>query len=270
MRYIGLVLSSAVLTGCSAAGIGSPQTSNCAPYCMPYIASGNAVPTYTQPTYVQPYGQPSPQSYWTHAPVQMPQSPQAYGTHAQHVQVPQLKGLSDPYSARGYKYGNLGAILYDFDSKKFGVQGRLGYQSAGLFGAELEGSISLGAETEDLSADATAAVMGISGATAAPSASTLTTEYTNSIAAFGLARLPVSNRLMFHSRAGLHSTRFKAELDDGVQVLSQNESSIGIAYGVGAEYALTPSNNIRFDYTVYDTDAGGNADSLSLAVTHKF
>jgi len=75
---------------------------------------------------------------------------------------------------------------------------------------------------------------------------------------------------MFHSRAGLHSTRSKSELDDGTQVLSQNETSIGIAYGVGAEYALTPRNNIRFDYTIYDTDIGGNADSLSLAVTHKF
>jgi len=98
----------------------------------------------------------------------------------------------------------------------------------------------------------------------------LTTEFTNSIAAFALARLPLSDRLSVDSRAGVHSTRFEAELDDGTQILSQNESSIGLAYGLGMEYAFTPRNDIRLDYTVYENDAGGNADSLAVAVSHKF
>jgi len=113
-------------------------------------------------------------------------------------------------------------------------------------------------------------VAGFTNPTSTPSGSTLTTEFTNSIAAFALARLPLSDRLSVHSRAGVHSTRFEDELDDGTQILSQNESSIGLAYGLGMEYAFTPRNDIRLDYTVYENDAGGNADSLAVAVSHKF
>jgi len=269
MRYLGLILSMAVLTGCSADGLGSYQTSSCAPQCMPYTASGYVTPTYTQSAYRQPqYNQASysPAGYATHP------APESYGTHAG-AHIPQLRGPSNPHSARGYKYGTLGGILYDFDSEKFGVQGRIGYQSAGLFGAELEGSIGLGAETENLNANAaTTSGIGAISTTTTPSsrANTLTTEYTNSIAAFGLARLPVTDSLSIHSRLGLHSTRFKAELDDGAQILTQNETGIGVAYGLGMKYSLTPKNDIRLDYTVYDADVGGNADSLSLAIAHKF
>jgi len=98
----------------------------------------------------------------------------------------------------------------------------------------------------------------------------LTTEFTNSIAAFGVARLPISDNFSVHSRAGLHSTRFRSELDDGTQILRQNETSLDIAYGVGVNYSFTPQNDIRLDYTVYENDLGGNADSLSVALAHKF
>ena len=304
MRCLGLIFITAALAGCSAAGIGgSQQSSACAPYCNSFMPIGYPVQTNSQTPYSQSYGQPYTHNYGYHighanhqtiqtgyplgyalhqtAYTSQP-SPHAYGTHA-YGRVPQLRGLSDPYNEGGYKYGNLGGILYDFDSQKYGIQGRIGYQSASLFGAELEGSISLGAETEELDADANAMVRGLpvptntptststgTGTNASTGTSTLTTEFANSIAAFGLARLPVSDRLSIHSRAGLHSTRFKAELDDGTQVLRQNETSIGIAYGLGMEYAVTPKNNIRLDYTVYDTDPGGNADSLSLSFAHKF
>jgi len=197
-------------------------------------------------------------------------SAHAYGTHAYGGQYPQLRGLSDPYSDRGYKYGSLGAILYDFDSEKFGVQGRIGYQSAGIFGAELEGSISLGSETEEIDAEKTAIVRGFTDDTLTPGTSKLTTEYTNSLAGFGLARLPISDHFSIHSRAGLHTTRFKSKLDDGTNVLKQNETSLGLAYGLGMNYSFTPKNDIRLDYTVYDNEVGGNADSLSIAVAHKF
>jgi len=285
MRYLGFTLAAAALSGCSLAGLGSPKSSSCAPHCQVYVAPVYGPQNYTQQVYTQPFSQPaSNQSYWQSynqasypAGYASQPSAQSYGTHA-YGPPPQLRGPSNPYSARGYKYGNLGVILYDFDSEKFGIQGRVGYQSATILGAELEGSISLGSETEELSGNALASVTGTIGttgtgttaSTTTPSASTLTTEYTNSIAAFGLARLPISDRLSLHSRAGLHSTRFKAELDDGTQVLRQNESSIGLAYGLGMEYAVTPRNDIRLDYTVYEGDAGGNADSLSVAVAHKF
>ena len=183
---------------------------------------------------------------------------------------PQLRGYSDPYDLRAYKYGNLGVILYDFDSEKFGLQGRVGYQSAAIFGAELEGSVSLGSETDELDADETAIVRGFTDPTLTPGTSTLTTEFTNSVAAFAVARLPLSDRFSIHTRAGLHATRFKSELDDGTQVLRQSDTSVDIAYGLGMNYSFTPKNDIRFDYTVYENDLGGNADSLSVAVAHKF
>ena len=308
MRYLALILSSAALAGCSVAGLGGTKANSCAPYCQNYAApayAGQAYaqpayaqPAYAQPAYAQPFSQPasnqgywqasnqasysagyatqpSPQSYGTHAYGTHAYGTHAYGTHA-YGPPPQLRGPSNPYSSRGYKYGNLGAILYDHDSENFGVQGRIGYQSATIFGAELEGSISLGSDTDEISADELAAVAGFTNPvdpanpTATPSPGTLTTEFTNSIAAFGVARLPISDKFSVHSRAGLHSTRFKAELNDGVNVLQQNETSFDIAYGLGMSYAFTPSNDIRLDYTVYEGDAGGNADSLSVAVAHKF
>lgn len=272
MRYLSLILSAVVLTGCSAAGLGSPHTNSCAPHCMPYTANSYGAPIYSQPVNTQAYGQSHynqasyyPAGYGTYP------SQQSYGTHAQ-VQMPQLRGPYDPYSDQGYKYGALGVILYDFDSEKFGVQGRIGYQSDSIFGAELEGSLGLGGDTEDFVTDGLTSGVGATSATTTttPPSSTLTTEYTNSIAAFGLARLPISDRLSIHGRAGLHSTRFKAELDDGTQILTQNETSTGIAYGLGMEYALTTHNDIRLDYTVYEADFGGNADSLSIAFAQKF
>ena len=289
MRFFGFALMTTALAGCSAAGIGGSQSNSCVPFCSSYFT-----PSYTAQTYSQtPYNQADSQSYNNQTGYQTVQigypagyapqqtayatqpSPLAYGTHA-YGHVPQLRGASNPYAARGYKYGNLGVILYDHDSENFGIQGRVGYQSAGIFGAELEGSISLGSETDEISADDLAAVAGFANPinqanpTATPSPGTLTTEFTNSIAAFGVARLPISDNFSIHSRAGLHSTRFEAELNDGVNVLRQNETSVDIAYGLGMSYAFTPKNDIRLDYTVYENDAGGNADSLSVAVAHKF
>lgn len=276
MRCLGLLLTTAALTGCSAAGLGGSQTSGCIPHCNVYAAPAYAAQTYSHPTYNQAYSQPYiHQTNHQTAQASYPAiygaqpSAHAYGTHA-HGQVPQLRGFSRPDFERSYKYGNIGAILYDFDSKKYGVQGRVGYQSASVLGAELEGSISLGSETEELDVDTTAIVRGFADPALTPGTSKLTTEFTNSLAAFGVARLPISDRVTLHSRAGLHSTRFKSELDDGTQVLRQNETSLGLAYGIGMNYSFTPKNDIRFDYTVYENELGGNADSLSVAVAHKF
>lgn len=269
MRCLTLVLSTGFMAGCSAAGLGGSYAGSCVPNCNVYTAPGYAAPAYPQVIYNQTHSQPGTyQSGYPAGHASTP-SPYSYGTHA-HGHTPHLRGLSGPEHSRGYKYGNLGGILYDFDSKNYGVQGRIGYQSATVLGAELEGSISLGADTEELSVDDTPIVRGFTDPTLTPSTSTLTTEFTNSIAAFGIARLPVSDRLSIHSRAGLHSTRFEAELDDGVQTLRQNETSIGLAYGLGMNYSLTTQNDIRLDYTIYENDAGGNADSLSVAFVHKF
>lgn len=288
MRYLGLTLITTALAGCSAAGIGGSQGNSCVPFCNSYYTPSYSAQKHSQTpynqAYAQAYGQQSgyqtaqagyAQQPTVYAPQQIAYvsqpSPHAYGTHA-YGQVPQLRGSYDPYlyDGRAYKYGNLGLILYDFDSENYGIQGRVGYQSAGIFGAELEGSISLGSDTKELDADTTAIVRGFTDPLQTPSSSTLTTEFTNSIAGFAVARLPLSDNFSVHSRAGLHATRFRSELDDGTLALRQNDTSVDIAYGVGASYSFTPRNDIRLDYAVYENSLGGNADSLSVAVAHKF
>jgi len=156
---------------------------------------------------------------------------------------------------QAYTYGTLGATLYDVDSDLYGLQGRLGWQSKSIFGAEVEGSIGFDEDdaTVDFGAGPVAAEAGI----------------TTQIAGFGVARLPVSERFNVLGRVGYHNTEIEVEFDDGTTVLEQDFSTDGIAYGLGAEYALTPVTYLRADYTRYDFD-GEDADAISLAVKRKF
>jgi len=156
---------------------------------------------------------------------------------------------------QGYTYGTLGATNYDVDSDLYGIQGRLGWQSKSIFGAEVEGSF--GFEEDDATVDfgtgPVAAEVGIK----------------TQLAGFGVARLPVSERFNVLGRIGYHNTEFDVELDDGTTVVEEDFSVDGLAYGVGAEYALSPLTSLRADYTVYDFD-GEDADAISLAVKRKF
>lgn len=187
-----------------------------------------------------------------------PQQPSAhaYGSQVQHHQAhgghpPQLRG---PYAPRrGYKYGNLGAVAYDLDTDIYGIQGRLGYQSANYFGAEVEGSIGLTKDKQTLGALDTE----------------LGVDY--SVGAFALGRLPVSERFNVIGRVGYHATKFNGEIDDGVTVIEDSETYDGVAYGVGAEYALNPQNSLRLDYTRYDINTlGGSTDSMAISFARKF
>ena len=156
---------------------------------------------------------------------------------------------------QAYTYGTLGGILYDVDSDLFGIQGRLGWQSKSLFGAEVEGSLGVSNDNGfvDFGAGFVEAEQGID----------------TQIAAFAVLRSPISNRLNVLTRVGYHNTEFDAELDDGVTVIEQDFSTDGLAYGIGVEYALNPNTSVRADYTRYDFD-GPEADSLSLAIARKF
>jgi opacity protein-like surface antigen len=156
---------------------------------------------------------------------------------------------------QAYTYGTLGANLYDVDSDLYGLQGRLGWQSKSIFGAEVEGSF--GFDKDDAIIDAGTGPIAVEAG------------IKSQLAGFGVARLPVSERFNILGRVGYHNTEFEIELDDGTTVLEEDFSTDGIAYGVGAEYALSPLTSLRADYTVYDFD-GEDADALSLAVKRKF
>jgi len=156
---------------------------------------------------------------------------------------------------QAYKYGTLGLTNYDVDSDLIGIQGRLGWQSKSIFGAEVEGSI--GFDEDDAIVDFGTGPVSVD------------VGINTQIAGFGVARVPVSKRFNVLGRVGYHNTEIEAELDDGVTVIEQDFSTDGIAYGVGAEYALTPVTYLRADYTRYDFD-GEDADSISVAVKRKF
>lgn len=193
------------------------------------------------------YQQPSTHAYGTQlASYHGPQD--HYGAHAH---APRLRGAYGQ-PKRGYKYATLGASMYDVDSDVYGIQGRVGYQSANLIGAELEAFTGLTSEKETVGG--TTAKAGV--------------DYT--VGAFGVLRSHLSPKLAVHGRAGYHITDISGEvITGGVSTDVDLERQDGFAYGVGAEYSFSPRDFIRADYTRYDQDLGTN-DSVSISYGRKF
>ena len=218
-----------------------------------------------QSSYVAEYGH-SPYSY----DAQQEPAPYAYGSqvqnHAGHAPhqgqyegyqhngyqaAPQLRGAYGAAPRRGYKYGNLGVVAYDLDSDIYGIQGRLGYQSANYFGAEVEGSFGVLSDTETVGANELKAGVNYS------------------VGAFVRGVLPLGERINVFARGGYHATEVDGSVNDGVTTASVSDTADGFAYGAGAEYALTRRDSLRLDYTRYDLGPG-ETDSLSLAYARKF
>jgi len=265
-KLIPVILFGVSLGGCSMAGTGDyfaddyalmqqqqlPQhygvANSCAPSpCAPYAGQvSTPYVGYASTPDAHAYGQSVQGHSAYHGPQQYVAPAYAYsGAHAAH------KGLRPAYT-----YGELGAIAYDVDSELFGGLARVGYQSKSIFGAEVEGTLGF---TDD-------------SATVLTAAGPLTGEIQvkNSIAGFGLARVPVSPRFNVLGRVGYHNTELDADITDAAGVVTDADfSTDGLVYGVGAEYALSPRTSVRADYTIYDYD-GPDADSLSLAISRKF
>ncbi len=147
--------------------------------------------------------------------------------------VPALRGRFTPgRSAVPHFYTNLGLNAYDVETEGLGGQLRAGYQATKYFGGELEGSLKINDDDE------------LGGGL----------DYT--AGAFLVSRAPLSKRLALISRVGY----YYANLDGGLE-------EDNIAYGGGAEFALTPKDGIRVDYTRYE---GLNADSVALSYARKF
>ena len=169
--------------------------------------------------------------------------------------APKLRGSYDG----DYIYGNIGGVVYDAGGDTFGLVGRLGYQSKKLFGAEAEGTI------------------GLNNTTIEEAGTTITGGVDYSVAAFALARLPVSDKFSVHARGGYHVTRVSANSDDGVTQISAAEAFDGFAYGAGAEFNVSPRDSLRVDYTRYEYDPQNPniqdvdaQDTVSLAWARKF
>jgi len=179
---------------------------------------------------------------------------QGYGYGYNYGQPPHLRGLYGP--KRGNFYGTLGGVMYDTDADSFGLEGRIGYDSGRIFGAEIEGSLGLIDETSVL--PSAVGPIDVEGG------------FDYNVAAFALARLPLSKRFTLHARGGydFRDISVTATAQDGTSATA-SESLDGFAYGVGAEYALTPRDGLRLDFTRYDNDIGAS-ESVSASYTRKF
>lgn len=243
-----------------------------APAACEYTGCETAYPTGPQHAVTHPYGgpatAPAPQAYgqsvqnhYGHQGVQGYQGHQGYQGYQGQSQYGHARPYVNSHNGnrkglrQAYTYGTLGTTLYDVDSELFGVQGRLGWQSKSFFGAELEGSY--GFNDDD-------AVINVGG-NLLNSETGIDTQF----AGFGVARFPLSDRFSVHGRLGYHNTEFSSKVTDGVTVADLEFGTDGIAYGLGAEYAVGQKTSVRADYTRYDLD-GAEADALSLAIARKF
>lgn len=257
--YAALLLPAALMTGCSMAGTGDYMTDVYAPLQKAqYGCGGNcgdaypvAAPGYQNTDYGHTAQTPAPHVYGQAVPGHHAQAAYVAPSYATHP-----GGLRGKHKLKdAYTYGTLGGVMYDVDSEQYGVQGRLGYQSALPFGAEVEGSFGLTDDSADV-VNATGAAV-------------LDQKIDYQLAAFALGRLPVLEKVNLLGRLGYHTTEISETETDILGAVERSYSTDGLAYGVGAEYNLSPRTSIRADYTVYDFD-GPDADAVSLSVLRKF
>lgn len=86
--------------------------------------------------------------------------------------------------------------------------------------------------------------------------------------AFAKAQAPVGERVTLFGRAGYGGVTVDVDVEG---FGSESESEGAFAYGVGAEFAVTPSGAIRADYTRIDLgDDFGDEGFLSVSYAFRF
>ena len=275
-RILILASSTIILSGCSFLSNSAysdadfqahPQTSSyshsaCATtHCVPgstYAVGHTSEHHGHQSAYTAQYGHSEYASSAPQAPAEYAYGSQVqnYGgqaqTHYGHSQpVPQLRGAYGPQRRQAYKYGNLGGVAYDVGTDAYGLQGRMGYQTASYFGAEVEGSFGVIKDKETVGA------------------LELKSGVDYSVGAFVRGVLPLGEKMNVFGRAGYHATEVEGSLTDGTSAVAGSVSTDGFAYGAGAEYALNPRDSLRLDYTRYDLGPA-ETDSVSIAYARKF
>lgn len=91
-----------------------------------------------------------------------------------------------------------------------------------------------------------------------------------SVAGFGVLRFPLGQRVRALGRFGYHFTKFDASVTTATTSLIGSDNVDDIAYGGGLEFDMTPKDSLRLDYTAYETDAIGRADSVTASYVKRF
>jgi hypothetical protein len=91
-------------------------------------------------------------------------------------------------------------------------------------------------------------------------------ELDNSVAAFGVAQMPVAERVDVFARAGYASNDYNVKVPG---VGSASGSDDGFAYGVGGKVFLNEKFGLRADLTRYEGD-DTDADVISVGGVMKF
>lgn len=293
MRKLAYLLPAVLLSGCSwmnqAIHGQGHHTSSCQPQsCAPgqgysvsdygHVAQGYSEYAQTSQdnygAYNQYQNQPSyaHESYNQNAQAQTIQpydaqadygyNTQGYGQGYQSQSAPAYQSgyaSAAPYGLRGAQnrkpghfYATLGGVVYDTDLDSYGLEGRIGYDTGRYFGAELEGSIGLNDEED---------IVG---------AVTIDSGFDYNVAAFALARLPLTESLSVHARGGYDFRKLSLSGTDNLGNTADTSLNLdGFAYGVGGEFALTPRDGLRLDYTRYDTEFGATK-AVSASYVRKF
>ncbi|MCF6221264.1 MAG: porin family protein [Robiginitomaculum sp.] len=142
-------------------------------------------------------------------------------------------------------YGSVGITTYEFDT--IGANAKLGYSFSEYFGVEGEGVLGFSGTTETI------------GENQIP----FKTDYT--IAAFAIARLPVSEQVDLFLRGGYHQTGVSLS---AIGTLLDGDFDGG-ALGGGIQYNFSSKSGIRAEYT-YLGGSFANFNAVSLGYVRKF
>lgn len=145
-------------------------------------------------------------------------------------------------------YANLGVILYEEDPDLSGLEAKLGYSFNKYFGVEAQGFIGTNRESETIDSV------------------TVDAKVDYSLAAFAVARLPLSKKFEVFARGGLHNTQTSIEIEDG-SIPDFNVTETGFAVGGGVQYNFNKKHAIRYEYTYLDDI---DANTYTLSYVRKF
>ena len=163
------------------------------------------------------------------------------------VSAPALaKGL---YADAGYTF--ISIDVEDESADLGALSGHVGYNINDWFAVEGEGLV--GVEDETVSVGGFNASAGLN----------------YLVGAYAKGQYPVRDNINLHARVGLVYAEVEAELSGPGVSGSDSDGETGVAFGAGAEYALTPAIGIRGDYTRYDFD-GEAANALTAAAVFRF
>jgi len=98
-----------------------------------------------------------------------------------------------------------------------------------------------------------------------------------SLGAFGVARLPLSERVEIFVRAGVHETKYRLEAPN-IQNSELSGSNTGVAAGTGFKFDISDSGALRADYTyrsqhddrLYRTLFDKKIETVSVGYVRKF